>query len=110
MPAGNIWAWPSAVVSPEDSLKAMIEFLKEAVEIANICPEVAHPIDLMYHISAEYHFMAKKLSKRLGLAEEIPELAQLVASSPLDAANSRRLRSCESYQQLQWSFCRIHEP
>ncbi|WP_417380590.1 enolase C-terminal domain-like protein [Gimesia sp.] len=111
MPAGNIWAWPSTVVSPEDSLKAMIEFLEEAVEIANICPEVAHPIDLMYHISAEYHFMAKKLTKRLGLPEEIPELAQLVASSPLDAAihdGFGRANHINSYNGLSSEFM-IHD-
>jgi L-alanine-DL-glutamate epimerase-like enolase superfamily enzyme len=86
MPAGNIWAWPSDTVTPEQSEKAMREFADRVIGLANAYGEYRHPVELMYQLSAEYHHQAKLVSEKLGLGEPIPELAQLVAASPLDAA------------------------
>jgi L-alanine-DL-glutamate epimerase-like enolase superfamily enzyme len=86
MPVGNIWAWPSDKATPEQTQKVMTTFAEEVVELANNYPEYGHPIDLSYHLSGEYFHLAKTLPKRLGVKEEMPELAWLVAASPFDAA------------------------
>jgi L-alanine-DL-glutamate epimerase-like enolase superfamily enzyme len=86
MPIGNVWAWPSTTVSPEQTEDAMKKFAEEVVELANGYPDFGHPIEIAYQISAEYPHLAKTLTPRLKLAEEIPLLAQLVAASAFDAA------------------------
>ncbi|HEX4070289.1 MAG TPA: mandelate racemase/muconate lactonizing enzyme family protein [Planctomycetaceae bacterium] len=86
MPVGNIWAWPSNSVPPEQTENAMKKFAEEVVELANGYPDFGHPVEIAYQISAEYAHLAKSLSQRLKLAEEIPLLAQLVAASSVDAA------------------------
>ncbi len=86
MPVGNVWAWPSEKVSPEQTEDAMKKFAEEVVELANGYPDFGHPVEIAYQISAEYPHQAKSLAQRLKLAEEIPLLAQLVAASAFDAA------------------------
>ncbi|MBX3448632.1 MAG: mandelate racemase/muconate lactonizing enzyme family protein [Planctomycetaceae bacterium] len=86
MPLGHLWAWPSATVPPDQTEAAMKLFVEESVELANDCPEFGHPIDLIYHLSAEYEHLGKQIASRLKLPETMPLLAELVAASPLDAA------------------------
>jgi len=86
MPVGNVWAWPSTTVGPEQTEDAMKKFAEEVVELANGYPDFGHPVEIAYQISAEYPHLAKTLTPRLKLAEEIPLLAQLVAASAFDAA------------------------
>jgi L-alanine-DL-glutamate epimerase-like enolase superfamily enzyme len=86
MPIGNVWAWPSQTLTPDQSEEAMKAFAKQVVNLANAYPDYGHPIDITYQISGEYFHMGKTLPGKLGLDEEMPELAQLVAASPFDAA------------------------
>lgn len=86
MPVGHIWAWPSEIVAPEDAEKAMMAYAERVVRLTDGFYELGHPIGIMYHISAEYHHLGISVSETLGLDEPVPELAQLVAASPLDAA------------------------
>lgn len=86
MPVGNVWAWPSASVTPEQAEKAMEDFASRVVRLTDIIDEFGHPIDIIYHVSAEYFHQAKVVAEIHGLPEPVPELAQLVAASPLDAA------------------------
>ena len=86
MPVGNIWAWPSQQVTAEQSADAMKQFAESVVTLANSYPEYGHPIDMVYQLSGEYFHLGKTLPEKLGFDEEIPELAQLVAASPFDAA------------------------
>lgn len=107
MPLGNIWAWPSDKVTPEQSEVAMRRFAEEVVDLANECSEFGHPIDLVYHLSGEYEHLAKSLSTQLKLAEPMPELAQLVAASPFDAALHDaygRLHNVNSFNALSSKF------
>lgn len=86
MPIGNIWAWPSAVISGEQSEQLMKKFAEEVVELGLSFPESAHPIDTIFQISAEYAHLGRSLSSRYNYEEAMPELAQLVSASPFDAA------------------------
>lgn len=107
MPVGNVWAWPSGKVSAEQSEEAMKQFAQGVVDLANSCPEYGHPIELVYHLSAEYDHLGKTLAARLKLAEPFPALAQLVAASPFDAALHDaygRVHNINSYDALSSKF------
>ena len=86
MPIGNIWAWPSADVSPDAAEAAMAEFAVRVVSLVESYPEFGHPMDIMFGLAAEYHHLGRAVAQKQGLDEAIPELAQLVAASPADAA------------------------
>lgn len=86
MPVGNIWAWPSQAVSGEKSEEVMKKFAEEVVKIGDAYPEYGHPVDIIFQLSAEYYHLGKTLPKLMGVEELMPELAQLVAASPFDAA------------------------
>ncbi|MCA9073317.1 MAG: hypothetical protein KDA84_30545, partial [Planctomycetaceae bacterium] len=86
MPVGNIWAWPTDKLTPDQTEKVMTTFAEEVVRLANDYPEFGHPLDLSYHLSGEYFHLARTLPKKMGFDVAIPELALLVAASPFDAA------------------------
>lgn len=107
LPLGNVWAWPSESVTAVQTEAAMKAFAEEVVELASLCRESEHPVDLVYHISAEYQHLARQLSTRMKLAEPMPKLAQLVAASSLDAALHDaygRLHSASSYDLLSQKY------
>ncbi|MBT4865235.1 MAG: mandelate racemase/muconate lactonizing enzyme family protein [Planctomycetaceae bacterium] len=107
MPLGNVWAWPTGSLEPEQTEAAMKKFAEEICVVAGSYTEFGHPLDIMYNISGEYHHLGKALSQRLGLDEAIPELAQLVSASPLDAAVHDaygRAHNLNSYNTLSKEF------
>ncbi len=107
MPAAAVWAWPSNTVEVEQATNAMIELAKEAVRLFEAYPEYGHPLEIVYHLSAEYDYMARRLSERLKLNEPMPVLAQLVATSPIDAALHDaygRVNEVHSYAALSEQF------
>lgn len=111
MPVGNVWAWPSDKVSPDDAEKAMMDFGERVCDLATLFPDYSDPIDIVYHISGEYaHLGSKIIPQELKLAEPMPELAELVAASPLDAAihdGFGRVNQVNSYNALSKQY--IHE-
>ncbi len=87
MPIGNIWAWPGTNgVTAELAEAAMIDFARRAVGLTEGFIDFGHPIELMFTLSAEYAHLAKLVTEKYKLPEVVPELARLVAASPLDAA------------------------
>lgn len=86
MPVGNVWAWPSDVVGPQQTEQAMLNFAEEVVDICTDFDQFEHPLDLIFNLSAEYEHLGKRVAQKLGLQEPVPRLAALVAASPLDAA------------------------
>jgi L-alanine-DL-glutamate epimerase-like enolase superfamily enzyme len=86
MPMGNVWAWPSNVVSVPQSLEAMLQFALAAAEAARDHLEFGHPLDLTRQLAQEHPSLAAAVEKKLNLAEPLPKLAELVAASPLEAA------------------------
>lgn len=86
MPLGNVWAWPSSKLSPDQTATVMKAFAEEVVQMGNRYPEFGHPLDMCYQISGEYFHLGKTLPGKLDMDEPMPELAQLVAASPFDAA------------------------
>jgi L-alanine-DL-glutamate epimerase-like enolase superfamily enzyme len=86
MPLGNIWSFPSRVLSYDQTLGAMKALAKQVAAITADCKEFGHPIDLTWVLEPQYHRAAAEISRRLALAEPIPALCTLVVASPFDAA------------------------
>lgn len=86
MPLGNVWAWPSANVSADQSLAALQRFFVLAAERADRDREFGHPLDITRRLAEDHAAIAKDVCDSLALAEAMPPLAQLVAASPIEAA------------------------
>lgn len=85
MPLGNAWAWPSKVVSGEQTLAAM-ELLARRVAEQAVGPALGHPLELTHDFAHQYDALAAGVASELGLAEAMSKLAILVAASPTEAA------------------------
>ena len=84
MSMGNMWAWPSTVLSYNDTLGAMRSLAaRMAASIAKY-DELGHPLDWNHSLEPLWLGEATALSK--GLAEPIPKLCTLVSGSPFEAA------------------------
>ena len=86
MTMGNVWGWPSNVVSTDKTLEAMIRMGKQTAENANACTLIGHPLEIMHEYVKSYDGVARDCINALQLAEAMPKLAQLVAASPFEAA------------------------
>ena len=108
MPIGNIWAWPSAVVGPNDTERAMLVYADKAAELFGSYPEFGHPMDIQFTVGAEFGHQAERVATTLELPESLPPLAQLVAVSPIDAALHDaygRVHSSSSFNVLSSKYC-----
>ena len=86
MPMGNAWGWPSQVESGERTLDAMNALGKQAALLTEQYSGGGHPIEIMHDLQALFANSAAELEQSMGLLEPIPKLAQLVSTSPIDAA------------------------
>lgn len=85
MPVGNVWAWPSKVISTDEAEKAMTMFAQKSAAAA-IGMGHAHPIAMGVELMGGHAVRAAEIQRDLAQSEPMPVLAQLVAASPLDAA------------------------
>ena len=86
MPMGNIWAWPTSLIPAEKTLTAMIELGERSARDANQYKEIGHPLEITHDLSQSLEKVADEVAQLAGLSEPMPRLAQLVATSPLEAA------------------------
>lgn len=86
MPMGNAWAWPTQVTPNDQTLKAMVQLGEQLAAAAAAYPEAGHPLDITRDLATGCKAAADHVVDGLGVAEPVPELAQLVAASPLEAA------------------------
>jgi L-alanine-DL-glutamate epimerase-like enolase superfamily enzyme len=86
MPLGNVWSFPSRVLSYEDTLAAMKKLVERIRRLTADCKETGHPIDLTHALEPEYHRSAAEVTRELALAEAVPPLCTLVVASAFDAA------------------------
>ncbi len=86
MPMGNAWAWPSPRLSSEQTLAAMLDLVQRVVRAAESYHEFGHPLEITHALARHYDPLAAEAVAATGLSEPMPKLAQLVASSPLEAA------------------------
>jgi L-alanine-DL-glutamate epimerase-like enolase superfamily enzyme len=86
MPLGNVWAYPSRVLTYDDTLGAMKALTEQIARITAISQVIGHPIDITHALEPLYVLEAEDVSRMRQLAEPIPVLATLVCASPFDAA------------------------
>jgi L-alanine-DL-glutamate epimerase-like enolase superfamily enzyme len=86
MPLGNVWSYPSRVLSYDGTLGAMRALAERIAVITGDFKDSGHPVDLGHSLEPLYLEAGKQVSKDQGLAEPIPHLAVLVTASPFDAA------------------------
>jgi L-alanine-DL-glutamate epimerase-like enolase superfamily enzyme len=86
MPLGNVWAFPTRVLTYDDTLGAMKTLAERVARLSADYREAGHPIDLTWALEPSYHKAGDEVSRQLQLREPLPPLATLVVASPFDAA------------------------
>jgi L-alanine-DL-glutamate epimerase-like enolase superfamily enzyme len=86
MPLGNVWGFPSKVLTYDQTLGAMKALAERIRKITADHREFGHPVDLNVAVEPAYMRAADEVTAKLKLAQPIPPLATLVTASPLDAA------------------------
>ena len=86
MPLGNIWAFPSRVMTYDQTLCAMKELAGSIADLFACYPECAHPLDINHDLEPRFLEAAVRISRERQLTEPIPKLAALVVASAFDAA------------------------
>jgi L-alanine-DL-glutamate epimerase-like enolase superfamily enzyme len=86
MPLGNVWSFPSKVLSYEQTLAAMKALVEQVAKLTAGHRETGHPIELTWTLEPAYLAAGREVSRQLDLAEPIPPLCTLVAASAFDAA------------------------
>ncbi len=86
MPLGNAWSWPTEALSSRQTLDAMLALGQRLVREAEQCRAVGHPLDITRELAHAHGTVAAEVMRAAQLAEPMPQLAQLVAASPLEAA------------------------
>jgi L-alanine-DL-glutamate epimerase-like enolase superfamily enzyme len=86
MPFGNVWSFPSKVLSFDETMQAMKKLAERLAPILAGYKEAGHPIDLTWALEGAYLQAAANLSEQLNLPEKIPPLCTLVVASAFDAA------------------------
>ena len=103
MPVGNVWAWPSQVTPPEQAERAMKRFAELRSLAYNSARGSGDVLQLAERIGIDREGDLDELEEEVGLNEVLPYLAQLVATSPLDAALHDavgRVHDCSSFDVL----------
>ena len=86
MPMGNTWAWPSDQVDGAGTLAAMMSLGQRVVESASVSGLSGHPLEITHELAGGYADLSLQVETELGCPQSMPVLAQLVATSPLEAA------------------------
>ncbi len=86
MTMGVAWAWPSDAVSGDVKLQAVLAIAERLVSELNQSPIQGHPLAICDQMAVLRSEIAAHVAADFGLADPIPELAVLLASSPLEAA------------------------
>src|SRR5262249_27324309 len=84
MPLGNVWSFPSKVMSYDTTLGAMKALADRIRKITADYAEPGHPVDINTALEPAYLRAAAEVSAGQKLAHPIPKLCTLVTASPFD--------------------------
>ena len=104
MPVGNVWAWPSQVTDAATAEGAMKRFAQSVAATLAASREF-HSV---LHHGERLMKITREAARGDSLPEEIPPLARLVATSPIDAALHDavgRVHDRSSFDVLGPEFC-----
>jgi L-alanine-DL-glutamate epimerase-like enolase superfamily enzyme len=86
MPLGNVWSFPSKVLTYDQTLAAMKALAVKIHKVTAAHREYGHPVDLNHALEPLYIKAAREVTAELKLVEPVPKLCALTAASPFDAA------------------------
>jgi L-alanine-DL-glutamate epimerase-like enolase superfamily enzyme len=86
MPLGNVWAFPSRVLTYDQTLAAMRFVASRVAEDYRSCGLTGHPIDVTHRLEPELLHAGNDYTALNQLAEPVSKLAVLVVASAFDAA------------------------
>jgi L-alanine-DL-glutamate epimerase-like enolase superfamily enzyme len=86
MTMGNVWSFPSRVLSYDQTLAAMKALAEKIAGVTGGYSDYGHPIDINVALEPAYLKAAADVSREQKLSEPIPKLCTLVTASPFDAA------------------------
>jgi L-alanine-DL-glutamate epimerase-like enolase superfamily enzyme len=86
MPLGNVWSYPSKVLTYDQTLAAMKSLSEKLRKITANYNEAAHPVDINHALEPLYLKAADEVTSEMKLAQPVPKLCTLVTASPFDAA------------------------
>ncbi|XZE51923.1 enolase C-terminal domain-like protein [Planctomycetaceae bacterium SH139] len=86
MTMGVAWAWPAKSLDAAETLEIVLELARRLVADANQHPVTGHPLDVCWELAKRRGGIAEQLREEQQCPEAIPELAILLAASPLEAA------------------------
>ena len=82
MPLGNVWSFPSSVLSFDETQAVMMQLAARIAEVTGSSELSGHPIEINHLLEPSYLQAARDMAPR----EPIPALCTLVTASPFDAA------------------------
>jgi L-alanine-DL-glutamate epimerase-like enolase superfamily enzyme len=86
MSLGNVWSFPSRVLTYDQTLAAMKALAERIARITAECTAAGHPVELNHLLEPAYLSAAADVSRDTALAEPVPKLCTLVVASAFDAA------------------------
>ena len=86
MPLGNVWAFPSRILTYDQTLAAMRAIATRVADTYRTCTVSGHPIDITHQLEPAILRTAEEATALPRLAEPVPKLAVLVVASAFDAA------------------------
>jgi L-alanine-DL-glutamate epimerase-like enolase superfamily enzyme len=82
MPLGNVWSFPSAQMTSNETLGAMKQLAVSIGAIVESCGIVDHPVEMNHQLEPRFFESAAAIET----AESVPPLCTLVVASAFDAA------------------------
>tara|TARA_R110002073_G_scaffold284747_2_gene448978 strand:- start:9343 stop:10725 length:1383 start_codon:yes stop_codon:yes gene_type:complete len=86
MTMGVAWAWPDPSVGDTEKLDIVVELVGRIAKAFSGSELTGHPLDICHQMIPVRESLAKQLASERGLSSPIPDLAVLLAASPVEAA------------------------
>ncbi|MEM8911400.1 MAG: mandelate racemase/muconate lactonizing enzyme family protein [Planctomycetota bacterium] len=86
MTMGVAWAWPDASIDDATKLAAVLQLIQRMIDAAHQDGLVGHPMEICLRLSQHHRQLADAVTGEMGLACSMPDLAVLLAASPIEAA------------------------
>ena len=86
MPLGNVWAFPSSVLTYQETLNALLSCVAQVAKAWEDLTDWGHPVQLGWIIDKQLQKIAQMVKAQNRFQEPVPVLAAMVANSAFDAA------------------------